>query len=528
MSEIVVNVIDARRRLYGNIHGSRFDYLVAALGVDPETIEELEAGLRRFVDHDEAATFFRHFHQGGTEEPWDAGIAVIDLPARVVAFDSTYSSPGRTGAVAVRIQERQVGLHYCLSDDWQITDMATYRVVSERHRAERPQPFDARAILYGRVTSVFARECLALAGSLAAPIIVPAGEAEPSEFPDDFLSHFDDDALSDELIAVHARWLDTPREDLRGQAPRDVLLARQRHINLDLQYRAQQWSVVGGCPPLLSRDTVAYRHGGFGTHEFVLYYYLLRFLLARAQDRLGRDRPSLDALSEYLERERDRWLNSPGLDMHGWTAAHVIDCERRRQPMAVHGDAAMIDCDCPLCQVMADSRFGQTFWHLDGCNMDDDFVFSSHRTRASWEEEQRDYAEFSRRFAEKERRRKELPEEPVWASSFAAPVEDDTPVEIILLGVGANLGELVERLQTHPEGQTWIDRLNREFGNLREEANELQADLAGAVVVRFVDALMTIADECIELEAKCASLQGRLYTIASRLARRAEDWDGPF
>jgi hypothetical protein len=30
-----------------------------------------------------------------------------------------------------------------------------------------------------------------------------------------------------------------------------------------------------------------------------------------------------------------------------------------------------------------------TFWHLDGCNMDDDFPFSFCRTRGEWEEEER-------------------------------------------------------------------------------------------------------------------------------------------
>jgi hypothetical protein len=39
--------------------------------------------------------------------------------------------------------------------------------------------------------------------------------------------------------------------------------------------------------------------------------------------------------------------------------------------------------------MMADGDFGPMFWHLDGCNMDDDFPFSFYRTRAEWDEERR-------------------------------------------------------------------------------------------------------------------------------------------
>src|SRR5829696_8261451 len=43
---------------------------------------------------------------------------------------------------------------------------------------------------------------------------------------------------------------------------------------------------------------------------------------------------------------------------------------------------------------------GPMFWHLDGCNMDDDFAFSFHCTREEWEAEQREREEFSRRWRE--------------------------------------------------------------------------------------------------------------------------------
>jgi addiction module HigA family antidote len=42
---------------------------------------------------------FRSFHKGENLEPYDAGILIIDLAARTVAVDSSYSSPSAEGHV---------------------------------------------------------------------------------------------------------------------------------------------------------------------------------------------------------------------------------------------------------------------------------------------------------------------------------------------------------------------------------------------------------------------------------------------
>jgi hypothetical protein len=50
-----------------------------------------------------------------------------------------------------------------------------------------------------------------------------------------------------------------------------------------------------------------------------------------------------------------------------------------------------------------DDDFGPAFWHLDGCNMDPGFVFSTYQTREEWEAEKRrwqeSYDEFERQWA---------------------------------------------------------------------------------------------------------------------------------
>src|SRR5437762_1221307 len=96
MSEVKLLVRDASRSIAGTIHGSSADRLVAALTAEPETIEELDQAVRRFERRDHASCF-SCFHEGDDDEPWDAGVVIIDLAARLVALDSTWSCCGLDG-----------------------------------------------------------------------------------------------------------------------------------------------------------------------------------------------------------------------------------------------------------------------------------------------------------------------------------------------------------------------------------------------------------------------------------------------
>jgi hypothetical protein len=69
--------------------------------------------------------------------------------------------------------------------------------------------------------------------------------------------------------------------------------------------------------------------------------------------------------------------------------------------MVMSAKSMMIDENCAWCQLLAretDEELGPAFWHLDGCNMDEGFVFSFHRTREEWEEEERRHKEFAEEF----------------------------------------------------------------------------------------------------------------------------------
>ena len=266
---------------------------------------------------------------------------------------------------------------------------------------------------------------------------------------------------------------------------------------------------AGLLPARLDTTSHAFQFGGFGTHELVKYYDLVRELLWSCWERLtelaqspnAAQRPESLARGDFLttevprlEQVRDEWLNTPDPECHFRTPRSIIDRERQRLPEGMSGAEAMIDPDCPCCQMLADLP-GPTFWHLDGSGMDwGEFAFDIYRrTREEWEAEQRDYEEFSRRCDARDAERRRLgvdypadgqhPAGSVWSRSFSIADSPDVPLGIRLFGIGGHLAELITDLREPPQSgasptgrerldtvapQPLIDQLNRDFGNLRE------------------------------------------------------------
>ena len=91
MSEICLNIITSTQTISGTIHGSFGDVIVAALTAEPETSEELETAIQRFIERESDWSFFHSFRKYENFEPYDAGLLVIDLVAKVIMADSSYS-----------------------------------------------------------------------------------------------------------------------------------------------------------------------------------------------------------------------------------------------------------------------------------------------------------------------------------------------------------------------------------------------------------------------------------------------------
>ena len=441
---------------------------------------------------------------------------------------STYSSPPRAGAITYHDgqEETDTWLRYHLADDWLFSDEAgQWRSVAEqrrRERAERPL-IDARSVFYGR------------------PLLEFVGREVFAAFAGRELS---DDLDYDTIKDIHAAWLLTPRDDLGGACPRDLALQRRDQIGWDLQNQADRWSRLDEPPPGLDESSFAFRYGGFGTHELVKYYDLVRELLWSCRERLTQVQESRSPadgtqalqVGDFLASEvsrlqvvRDEWLDTPDPECHMRTPRSIIDRERARLPEGVSGHEAMVDPDCPCCQMMAELP-GPAFWHLDGCEMDDDFAFDTrHRTREEWEAEQQEWQERSRRFdaewAERERlgvtRASEEDDRSVWTSSFSVDDASDLPLGGRLFGIGCHLAELIAdlRIDTDPtsqqsQAQQFIDELNRDFGNLREVLQNsepsLGASLLHPVIDRFTESLASVAVVRTDLTEKCESLTNSL------------------
>jgi hypothetical protein len=500
--------------LHTHIHASQIDCLVAALSADPETIEELQAALRRYIHSHSRRDFFETWRPGTDDEPWDAGVCIIDLAARLVVIESTYDQPGPSGGVEIRLDdERAKVVPYHLAEDWLfVREALGWEATADARRQARlaHPPLDARPILYGKACEFIVRNCLEQA----------SGRREKRD-------------VYEAISNIHALWLTTPRDDLRRKAPRDVLLERHNHIVWDMQDRCEQWSILGGQPPALSRESAAYRFGGFGIHEIVLYYYLVRYLLEVCWDRLVAERdeaarPDIAAEVAWVESMRDGWLESPNYEIiSGRTPESVIEKERIRVPEAMTRDEAIVDHDCPLCQMMADMP-GPMFWHLDGCNMDDDFAFSFHRTRDEWEAERRKWEEFNRRWEEEHPQPILTDAKSIWRCSGSDPHALDGPPALAVFALAAHLGELTQDLKDTGASHDMIDELNRSFGNVRDVADPPNTDLLEPVIEKMCETLAAVGEAHPLLADKTADLERQFRRFASRLVEPPEFDELPF
>lgn len=558
MSEVRLIVREAEQDWSGNVHGSLAERAIAALSAEPTTIGELEAAIDRFEKPLPSCRHFANLSRGLRDEPYDAGIVIIDLAARLIVANWTYSYAKSSGEIAYHNGSCATAslIPFHLPSDWLIQEeCVSWEGLARCRRADRAEnpPFDSRAVLLGPPLLEFLAKEVFTAFDRAKSTFKTAA-------PNDDVS----ESVSEIIKNIHIAWLLTPRSDLRGNCPREMLLKARQFIGWDLQDRCHQWTILGERPPGIARDSFAFRYAGFGTHEIVKYYDLVRELLwscwAQRND-LGK---APIALGDFLTTEvtrlanlRETWLDTPDPECHGRTPRSIIDRERSRLPEAVSGHEAVIDPDCPCCQMMADMP-GPVFWHLDGSGMEMEFAFDYyHATREEWEAEQRKWEEWSRRLDAKfaEERRLGLKDPAVmdsegkspWRASFAiergmSEVER-LPLGVRLFGIGCHLTELIVDLrgenlsETAPESRHWIDQLHRDFGNLREllQTPEVAvcASLFDPVIARFSETLATLAVDRPELEPKCESLTSEIHRLLAADASEEndngnEDWELPF
>ena len=121
MSMLHVTVIDEQQAIWGAVHGGVAHHLVASLSDEPATIEELKTALARFEKPCDVSVF-DFFDKGICEEPYDAGVLIIDLRNQVVAEEQRYFALTCQGEVAYHDGQHatDVLIPYLLSENWQL------------------------------------------------------------------------------------------------------------------------------------------------------------------------------------------------------------------------------------------------------------------------------------------------------------------------------------------------------------------------------------------------------------------------
>jgi hypothetical protein len=240
MSEVKLNVVDAEQTLVGTVHGSVAEACIAALSAEPETIAELEAALRRYVkpvDQVGAFSLLRSAREIDTE-PWDAGVMIINLEVRVVAAESSYSQPQAEGQVFYHDgrQSTDVSVLYRVPKEWKFfNSLIEYEPFRQRRGKEHAAylPLDARKVLYGRALLEFivtnVRQTSVCRQRTDDDSLIGTGKSKSlnndEAVSDQQIEGSEDrpfrendplqEAIENEISAIHARWLMTPRDESR-------------------------------------------------------------------------------------------------------------------------------------------------------------------------------------------------------------------------------------------------------------------------------------------------------------------------
>lgn len=498
MDFLSITLRDDLRTITARVRRLDWEFVVASLAADPETIAELEHALTRFA--------------GSVAEcPWSEGpglvgepFVVLDLPARLVAVDDRLPCPNHSDYVELPRTDKSgrasmVVIEYELHPDWLLLPTLNewQEVARERRVARQSQPLlDIRDVLYGQVADYLVR-------------------------------HWDDESIAtadDPIARLHEQWLLTVRDDLRGASPREAMLSGYERIERDIESRVRQWTFLGSCPVPLLRTTHAFRFGSWGRHEIVVYYDLIRFLLGELQDLRSRSKTAdLEATVSKLNAIRLEWLNIGQEEFGGRTPQEVIDDERQRIPPVANDSEACIDPDCPLCRMMADQSMGPAFWFLDGSHMDNDFAFSFFSSKAEWGYGEATDDDLDRDDDSDEEetvatsalppRTFPLPNGPqIWQNSqmneeMVADLKPGQKLTVLFFSIGGHLAELVENVRSDEDARPPVKELLTRFDNLRAAMRDRVSWLCHSLIQNCCEDLDTLASIRPKLSEKCCDLQ---------------------
>ncbi|WP_417738345.1 hypothetical protein [Rosistilla oblonga] len=437
---------------------------------------------------------------------------VIDFASKRVLVGGEFAAVTRDVAFAMSVDEsgkQHAPLSIHLPPWWELHEGVALDAVDQPRTSPIDRPRVDREVLYGDPF---------LSDVADRVLEVVVGEAWRQSD-----ARINEPARYQFTVAVHRDWLMTPRDDLDGRMPRSLLhgaLQWSDRVTSSQQLRFED----GGSMIALPDDWNDYATAPMGSQEMCLYFDYCReiidaawlWCLGEAGDRTCPvDANAAAELTEFLRGVKNDWLYSSFEE--GPAPSFIIECSRRRVPrgigIAIEGidtvqaDAHVGDCDCPICQMMADGLFGVGFESIDGhhLELDEEFAFSMRATRDEWEEQQREFGEYSNEWEME-------PEEPHEFREFESAwsgIRDEGPLPGDPSGhlkLAFMVAEIVSELEFSQAPRDQIQGLNEAFAAFRRSDNG-RREAAGRA---FKSNLQSLADRYPELVSQSADLQSRI------------------
>ena len=351
-------------------------------------------------------------------------------------------------------------------------------------------------------------------------------------------------------IEVHRDWLMTPREDLDGRMPRQLLhgaIQWSDSVVWGQQLRCQDGEPLVAVPD----DWEGFATAPMGSQEMCMYFDLCREIIGAGWHWCQTHEGSLTKepleslhaqLIQFLGAVKEEWLKNPFEE--GAPPSFVIECDQRRVPwgagVAIEGidiegsdsvpsEQHIPDCDCPICAMMADGMFGVSFTSIDGhhLELDGEFAFSMVETREEWEEEQGEYGDLD---DDSEWDEDEIDEDQVedpdpderFVSAWSG-VKHDGPIPGDrggYLKMAFMISEIGMVLQDRGAEKDEVRRLNTDFADYRRSGAQCEESAA-----RLRDTLQSISNRYPELISRSADLQSRIDENSRALASNDLDPD---
>ncbi len=444
---------------------------------------------------------------------------VIDLPRKRIVSGRDFLEVGRDQAFVMKVDD-DGSQHWPLSIHlppwWELHEQVSAELVDRDRERPIEVPRPNRTVLYGD----------ALVHDLAGRVldVVDSDRWRSSDAP------IDERRRYEFTLMVHRDWLMTPRDDLGGKSPRGMLHGATgwiEHLSWAQRIRFED----GGPIVAVSDQLTGFDDVPMGREEICVYFDLCRELISAgwfwacdAKDgratvaQRNRDVQQM-TLAEYLADVQANWLREPFEE--GSPPRFILECSRRRVPRGAgveivgmterESEQHELDCDCPICEMMADGLFGVGFTAIDGhhLELDNEFAFSLWETHQEWELEQREFRAFAAELDRKEAQSADGDAEPQeYASVWSGLVSDD------LIPCDANgnlklaflLAEVVAMLESFGGAREEIVDLNERFSDYRRSDAQSQR-VSGE---RLKTSLEQIAAKHPELVSRSADLQSRI------------------